>query len=113
MCGQQRTMDFNQMHKSMSKEQLTYYGHYFDAYRNYLSTIDAYINPPETVIPSTSKIYRYMDNALWATQPKAEYNVPEPWRYRIYYVLARTLSALGLHNLKDEVVRRFVATPKF
>lgn len=113
MCGKQRMIDYNQMHKHMSKEQLDYYGHYFDAYQNYLSSIDAYINPPETTIPSTNKIYYYMDNALWAVQPKSEYNVPEPWRYRIYFALAFSLSTLGLHNLKDKVVRRFVATPKF
>ncbi|VVC31073.1 NAD(P)-binding domain,Short-chain dehydrogenase/reductase SDR [Cinara cedri] len=113
MCGEQRAIDYIQMHKYMSKEQLAYYGLYFDAYQNYLSSIDAFINPPETTIPRTNKIYCYMDNALWAVHPKAEYNVPEPWRYRIYSALACTLSTLGLHNFKDKVVRRFVATPKF
>lgn len=113
MCSQQRIMDYNQMHKYLSKEQKAYYGPYLNAYQNYLSSIDAYIKPPETTIPSTNKIYCYMDNALWAIKPKAEYNVPEPWRYRIYFALAWTLSTLGFHNLKDKVVRQFVATPKF
>jgi len=113
MNGQQRIIDYKQMHKHMNEEQLTYYGAYFGAYQDYLSSIDAYIKCPELTIPSHNIIYYQMDHALWATQPKAEYNVPDPWRYRIYFTLAVTLSILGLHNLRDKVVRQFVATPKF
>ncbi|XP_060844492.1 D-beta-hydroxybutyrate dehydrogenase, mitochondrial isoform X1 [Rhopalosiphum padi] len=113
MNGEQRTIDFKDMCDNMNKEQLAYYGAYMQIYQNYLSTIDAYINPPEITIPSTNKIYCLMDNALWAVQPKAEYNVPEPWRYRIYFAVAWTLSSLGLHYFKDKVVRQFVATPQF
>ncbi|XP_026817855.1 D-beta-hydroxybutyrate dehydrogenase, mitochondrial [Rhopalosiphum maidis] len=113
MNGEQRMIDFKDMCDNMNKEQLAYYGAYMQTYQNYLSTIDAYINPPEITIPSTNKIYYLMDNALWAVQPKAEYNVPEPWRYRIYFAVAWTLSSLGLHYFKDKVVRQFVATPQF
>jgi len=113
MNGQQRTIDYRHIRKHINHEQLMYYGSYMDKYENYLSSIDAYMCHPETTIPSGNKIYSQMDNALWALQPKAEYSVPEPWRYKGYSILARTLSLLGLHNIKDEVVRRFVATPKF
>ncbi|KAE9523969.1 hypothetical protein AGLY_015616 [Aphis glycines] len=113
MNGEQRMIDYKDMCDNMNKEQLTYYGAYMQAYQNYLSTIDPYINPPEITIPSTNKIYCLMDSALWAVKPKAEYNVPEPWRYRIYFAIAWTLSSLGLHYFKDKVVRRFVATPQF
>uniref|UniRef100_A0A2H8TKC7 Corticosteroid 11-beta-dehydrogenase isozyme 2 n=2 Tax=Melanaphis sacchari TaxID=742174 RepID=A0A2H8TKC7_9HEMI len=113
MNGEQRIIDYKDMRDNMNKEQLAYYGAYMQAYQNYLSTIDAYINPPEITIPSTSKLYSLMDNALWAIQPKAEYNVPEPWRYKIYFAVAWTLSSLGLHYFKDKVVRKFVATPQF
>ncbi|XP_022178484.1 retinol dehydrogenase 7 [Myzus persicae] len=113
MNVEQRMIDYEDMCNNMNKEQLAYYGAFMYTYQNYLSTIDAYINPPEITIPSTNKIYCQMDNALWAVHPKAEYNVPEPWRYRIYFAVAWTLSSLGLHYLKDKVVRRFVATPQF
>lgn len=113
MDGKQRNIDYNQMRKHMSNEQLSYYGVYIDAYQNYLSSIDAYICHPETTIPNTSKIYSKIDHALWAIQPRTEYNVTEPWRYRIYYALAWTCSALGLHSLRDKAVRRFVVTPQF
>jgi len=113
MNGDQRIIDYRDMCNNMNKEQLDYYGAFMYAYQNYLSKIDAYINPPEITIPRTNKIYCQMDNALWAVQPKAEYNVPEPWRYRIYFVVAWTLSSLGLHYFRDMVVRQFVATPQF
>lgn len=113
MSGEQRMIDYKDMRNNMNKEQLAYYGAFMCSYQNYLSNIDVYINPPETTIPSSNKIYCQMDNALWAVHPKAEYNVPEPWRYRIYFAVAWTLSSLGLHYFKDKVVRRFVATPQF
>lgn len=113
MNGQQRTIDYNKMYENMSTEQLTYYGAYFDAYQNYLSSIDAYIYDLEEVIPRTNKIYCIMDNALWASQPKAEYSVPEPWRYKVYFYLAWVLSASGLHYFRDKVVSQFVNTPHF
>lgn len=113
MDSKQRNIAYNQMREHMSNEQLAYYGVYFDAYQNYLSSIDAYICNPEKTIPNTSKIYSKMDHALWAIQPSAEYNVTEPWRYRIYFTLAWTLSVVGLHFLRDKVVRRFVVTPQF
>lgn len=113
MSGQQRKINYSQMRENMNNEQLMYYGTYFDAYQNYLSTIEPFINSPEITIPRTNKIYCKMDNALWAIPPKVEYSVPEPWRYRIYYSLAWTLSLLGLHYFRDRVVREFVATPNF
>jgi len=113
MNGQQRTIDYSAIRENMSKEQLTYYGSYLDEYQSYLSSIDAYISHPAKTIPSNNKIYYQMDNALWAIQPKTQYSVPQPWRYKIYFLLARTLSFFGLHNFKDKVVRRFVATPRF
>ncbi|XP_003247453.1 retinol dehydrogenase 7 isoform X2 [Acyrthosiphon pisum] len=113
MNGEQRMIDYKEMCNNMNKEQLAYYGAFMDTYQNYLGNIDVYISPPETTIPSTNKIYCQMDNALWAVEPKSEYNVPEPWRYRIYFAVAWTLSSLGLHYFKDKVVRKFVATPQF
>jgi len=113
MNGEQRIIDYKDICDSMNKEQLAYYDAYMQAYQSYLNTIDPYINPPEITIPSTNKVYCLMDNALWAVQPKAEYNVPEPWRYRIYFAITWTLSLLGLHYFKDKAVRRFVATPQF
>jgi len=113
MNGQQRKNDFNQMRKHMNSEQLAYYGSYFDKYQNYLSSIDAYISHPGKTIPSDNKIYSQMDNALWALEPKAEYNVPEPWRYKRYFILTWILSSFGLHGFKDEIIRWFVATPRF
>lgn len=113
MDGQQRLIDFKQMHEHMDSEQLAYYGTYFDAYQSYLSSVDAYIQKPETSIPSNYQVYSEMDDALWAVQPKSEYCVTEPWRYRTYYTLAWILSAFGLHHVRDKVVRRFVATPQF
>lgn len=113
MSGQQRIIDYKQMREHMTGEQLAYYGDFFDTYQNYLSSIEAYIDSPEKTIPSSNKIYSQMDSALWADQPKAEYTVPEPWRYRVYYTVAWTLSVFGFHRLKDKVVRCFVATPQF
>ncbi|XP_060858990.1 retinol dehydrogenase 5-like [Metopolophium dirhodum] len=113
MNGERRSIDYKDMCDNMNKDQLAHYGAYMDAYQNYLSTIDAFIDPPEITIPSTNKIYCQMDNALWAIQPKTEYNLPKSWRYKIYFALAWTLSSLGLHYYKDKVVRRFVATPQY
>lgn len=113
MSGQQRTIAYNEMHEHMNVEQLAYYGAYIDAYQNYLSSIDAYINRPDVAIPSSNKIYSEMDNALWSTKPKSEYSVPAPWRYKIYHFSAWILSVFGLHYYKDKVVRQFVNTPKF
>lgn len=113
MNGQQRTIDYNAIRENMSNEQLTYYGSYLDEYQSYLNKIDAYISNPTKTIPSSNKIYHQMDNALWAIHPKTEYNVPQPWRYKIYFIMARTLSLFRLHNFKDEVIRQFVATPRF
>lgn len=113
MCGKQRMIDYEQIRKCMTNEQLIYYGSHIDVYQNYLSSIDTYINHPEITIPSSNQVYRLMDHALWAAQPKVEYNVTEPWRYRIYYALSWTLSAFGLHIVRDKVVRQFVATPRY
>lgn len=111
MSGKQRTIDYTQIHDQMNEEQSAYYGAYIDAYQNYLSYIDAC--DPDTTIPENNKIYYEMDNALWTAQPKMEYSVSEPWRYRVYYAIASTLSTLGLHSFKDKIVRKFVATPNF
>lgn len=102
------------MRKHLSKEQLTYYCDYLNAYEHFLNSIDEYINSPEcTTIPNNNKIYSYMDNAIWNCHPKLEYCVPDPLRYKFYFALTRTLSLIGLHNLKDQFLQQFVSTPNF
>lgn len=113
MSGLQRKIDFNKIRENMNKEQLWYYGAYIDAYQNYLASIDQYMCCPETTIPSTNTIYHQMDKALWTINPRPEYNVPNPWRYKIYYSAALMLSTLGLYKFRDRVVRMFVNTPQF
>lgn len=101
------------MRENMNEEQLSYYGAYIDAYQNYLASIDPYMCCSEVTIPSTYKIYHQMDKALWTINPRPEYNVSDPWRYKIYYFAALILSTFGLYNFRDKVVRMFVSTPRF
>lgn len=113
MCGNQRIIDYGQIRDNLSDEQYSYYGSHMNNYQNYLDSLDKYIDPPGSIIPYNNKIYQLMDHALWAARPRDEYNVPEPWRYKVYYVLTRILNAFGLHDIKDQVVRRFVSSPQF
>jgi len=96
MNGEQRRIHYKHIYDNMNKDQLAIFSSYMNIFQNYLNTIDASINPPEITIPSTNKIYCQMDDALWAVQPKAEYNLPQPWRHKIYFSIAWIIFRLAL-----------------
>ncbi|XP_050437861.1 17-beta-hydroxysteroid dehydrogenase type 2-like [Adelges cooleyi] len=110
--GGRRDGYYDEMSEALTDEQREHYGQYMRAYKEYLDMVDVAVPSQDEPVPNID-LYRFMDHALWSTRPKAEYRVPEPWRYRIYSTLAHVCSALGLHGWRDQLIRRFVCTPTF
>lgn len=103
------------MREHLSEEQLAYYSDHIKSCEHFLNSVDGYITTPDTtaIIPIGNTIYSYMDNAIWEYEPKHQYYVPDPLRYKFYFAVTSILSIFGLHYLKDKALRRFVCIPSF
>jgi 3-hydroxybutyrate dehydrogenase len=93
-----------EMRESFSKEQLDFYGDYFDRYNDYLKGLSGE-KSPRMVDPLILEIF---EDALLDTPPKAIY-ISEPFRYKLYHALFK----ITPQRVTDWLLHKFVSMPEY
>lgn len=93
-----------EMRAAMDKEQIDFYGDYFDRYNGYLSAISGE-KEPQMVDPL---ILESFEEALLDVPAKTRY-VCEPLRYKIYHTIFR----MTPQKVTDFLLHKFVAMPEY
>jgi 3-hydroxybutyrate dehydrogenase len=93
-----------EMRESLSKEQLDFYGDYFDRYNGYLKGLSGEKDPQMV----DSLILEAFEEALLDAPPKAIY-VCEPLRYKLYHALFK----ITPQKVTDWLLHKFVTMPTY
>lgn len=94
------------MRKSLTPEQLQFYGDYFDTYNLYLRAISN-VKPPQ--ILKDDNLMRKFESAILDIHPKFLYK-HETWRYKFYYTI---IAWMPIILIKDWLMQKFLQMPVY
>lgn len=93
-----------EMRDSLSEEQISFYGEYFDRYNGYLEGISGEKEPQMVDM----NIIDTFEEALLDNFPKTRY-VCEPFRYKLYHILFKITPQV----ITDMLLHKFIMMPKY
>jgi 3-hydroxybutyrate dehydrogenase len=93
-----------EMRKKLSKEQLEFYGDYFDRYSKYLEPLSGEREP----IMVDPNIIETFEEALLHNPPKTRY-ICEPFRYTLYHALFKITPQI----VTDWLLYKFISMPEY
>lgn len=94
------------MKNSMTSEQYTFYGKYFDTYNSYLRAISG--EKPPQIFNDVALMLKF-ESAILDTHPKSMYK-HETWRYKFYY---NAIALMPINLLKDCLMKYFLQMPNY